>query len=505
MATLDHEFERSVVSVIVDGEVSGTGVVIARGKVLTCVHVLGEGDLTQKKFKIAFYALTYEAESQGRRLGGSSAEALRDEQEVTLDSTRLEKGNNWDLAVLQWDGDLPDGVKGAKFSLRENLAGTEIYARGYPNLGDFDSQGGEGSITGKTNHVPTAEVHWTLRSSEITAGFSGGAVFDLKSGCVVGIARCATKPDENWRNSTTAIAIAVSTIAKFCGDLIATIQENVERIHREAWDKLEANARRILDSSPELLQDLEFELGFGGPAANHGERVARVIATLLRGSMKLNTFVSLAIRSYTRYEEQNASKQAVAISKLYWLVVSAILDPDLVRDLREKFARGERFLVVPCARETIVEVVLSGVEGRLASFKAIGAGNKNSFFGGFAIPTPAERGILKNGRIHEKKLDQSVCDALGISIKEFDGADSSELLNGVVFAKSASCGTVYITYQRDDKRFTETILQQIRERYPALLIAVMEIPQDRSIMLDHGIAIGPLLEGLLLPPEVIKP
>jgi hypothetical protein len=141
----------------------------------------------------------------------------------------------------------------------------------------------------------------------------------------------------------------------------------------------------------------------------------------------------------------------------------------------------------------------------LASFKAIGAGNKNSFFGGFAIPTPAERGILKNGRIHEKKLDQSVCDALGISIKEFDGADSSELLNGVVFAKSASCGTVYITYQRDDKRFTETILQQIRERYPALLIAVMEIPQDRSIMLDHGIAIGPLLEGLLLPPEVIKP
>lgn len=505
MSTFDHGFERSVVSVIVDGKVSGTGVVIARGKVLTCYHVIGLDDVESKKIKISFYALRHLAKASTDTVYTADTKPKLEEREVMLDWERHHKGGECDLAVLQWDGDLPDGVKIAKFSLRENLAGTEIFARGYPNLGDFNSLAGEGSITGRTNHVPTAEDHWTLRSSEITSGFSGGAVFDLKSGCVVGIARCATKPDKHWRNSTTAIAIAVPTIAKYCGDLIATIQENVERIHREAWDKLEANARRILDSSPELLQDLEFELGFGSPADNHGERVARVIASLLRGSMNLNRFVSLAIRSYTRYEEQNASKQAVAISKLYWLVVSAILDPDLVRDLREKFARGERFLVVPCARETIVEVMLSGVEGRLASFKAIGAGNKNSFFGGLAIPTPAERGILKNGRIHEKKLDQSVCDALGISIKEFDGADSSELLNGVVFAKSASSGTVYITYQRDDKRFSETILQQIRERYPALLIAVMEIPQDRSIMLDHGIAIGPLLQGLLLPPEVTKP
>lgn len=57
---IDYDFERSVVCVIVDGKVSGTGVVIAPNKVLTCAHVIGIHGSDKKATKplaIGFYAL----------------------------------------------------------------------------------------------------------------------------------------------------------------------------------------------------------------------------------------------------------------------------------------------------------------------------------------------------------------------------------------------------------------------------------------------------------------
>jgi hypothetical protein len=500
MATLDHEFERSVVSVIVDDVVSGTGVVIARGKVLTCVHVLGEGDLTQKTFKIAFYALRYEAESQGLMLGGSSADALRDEQEVTLDSTRLEKGNNWDLAVLEWDGDLPDGVKIAKFSLRENLAGTRVFSRGYPNLRDFKSQPANGLIVGRTSHTKTNNDHWTLESAQITSGFSGGAIFDLAGRTVVGLARSVVEPDGEWRNSTTAIAIAVPTIAKFCGDLIPELRQDVDQRHSSAIEKLREQLSTLLRGHGAACEQLGVRFQVPRHENESKPYADLVVASLLSQERSITELALILAECQKACSASGNSQAAAAISNLYVLFLSATLAPDTVRDLLAHVPAGQRFFVLPCSHRSIVEIVMAGMEGRIARFKKLEE-EPLPIGNAAVVARPAETGIAR-ANTWADQLATVLSDHFTIPKKGW--VNPIPQINALLRRAVAKGTRIYLMSDDEYTQFSPEYADELRKHYPELLVVSMGTPPDADRDRQSD-ALAPWIENELLPPEVTKP
>ncbi|MEI7698969.1 MAG: serine protease, partial [Planctomycetia bacterium] len=255
MSTPDYPYERCVVRIWIDGKVEGTGFVIGPGTVLTCAHVVHDTDKPlegHKSISIEFYGVHPGLTSEG-------SPAL---QSVKIDPGHFSPGDQHDIAILTWEGELPAGVTVAEFSFDEQLAGRKVRTRGFPQLGEFDSQPGTGTIQGTTTHSPTSGEHWALNSAEITNGFSGAPIFDENSGCVVAMARSVIAPDTYWRNKTTAIGIKVQTIKSVCKDLIRPVVSNrVEKL-KELVIKIlqdEEPTRRVILAANYLARDLSAE------------------------------------------------------------------------------------------------------------------------------------------------------------------------------------------------------------------------------------------------------
>ena len=221
MSKTDFDYERCIVSIWINGKVNGTGFVIGPGKVLTCAHVVLETDeelgcekSLKKTIEIEFFGVP-------RSQNSDDPPAL---QPVAIDPDHFSPEAEQDIAIRTWDGDLPEQVTAARFSVEEKLAGRHVRTRGFPVIPPYCSQPGIGTIQGTTTHV-TGALHWTLTSQEITGGFSGAPIFDPISGHVVAMVRAVIRPDTHWRNKETAIGIQVQTILDVCKDLIQLPEE----------------------------------------------------------------------------------------------------------------------------------------------------------------------------------------------------------------------------------------------------------------------------------------
>lgn len=252
----EFKFERSIVSIWIDGTAKGTGFVIGRGKVLTCAHVVVDEDdqpgsekCLKKKIEIEFYAV---------RVNQSPAQATI-LQRVTIDTNHFSPKAEHDIAVLTWDADLPVEVNPARFSFEEELSNRSIRTRGYPFLSRYHSQPGVGTFRGLTEDDASGEPHWTLNSKEITGGFSGAPLIDVKTERVIGMAKAIIRvTDTDFRNMETAIGIRVQTIQEVCKDLLPLSEE--QSTFEFATSYLEENLiafqffrELILATSPEQL------------------------------------------------------------------------------------------------------------------------------------------------------------------------------------------------------------------------------------------------------------
>ena len=246
MSTPDFKYERCIVSIWINGKVNGTGFVIAPGKVLTCAHVVLETDeelgcekSRKKKIKIEFYGVP-------RSQNSDDLPAL---QPVAIDPVHFSPEAEQDIAILTWEGDLPEQVTAARFSLEEKLAGRPVRTRGFPVITPYRSQAGIGTIQGTTTHETSGAPNWTLTSQEITGGFSGAPIFDPISGHVVAMVRAVIRPDTHWRNKETAIGIKVQTILDVCKVLIQGDETEAERRQKSILN-LKALATEILAAKP---------------------------------------------------------------------------------------------------------------------------------------------------------------------------------------------------------------------------------------------------------------
>ena len=504
MRQVEYQFERSIVAIVVDDKIVGTGFVIAPGKVLTCAHVVpplepkttaDPGEATpsksaspEAKIEVEFYAVP--ADSQFASGG------LR--QVVTVDPDHYSPEATHDIAVLSWDGPLPAGVEPVRMcSPKFPLADRRTRTRGFPDLGQWQSQSADPKIIGVTRRKATGESCWTLDSSQVTCGFSGAPLCDIQTGNVVAMLCAVTSPDENWRNATTAIAIGVDTLKKVCGTLLPTISAEVERQQQQARERLKGEVVRTLATSEVALDRISDRLEISRGALTIRE-LAQVVADRLTDGQKSIAGLRPDLRDEYR-SFRNAGNQSAAnvVAAAYLACVATLLDPELLHLLRQELVDGKRQLTVPCSTNTVVEMLMAGVDGRVGHFRFdIPPGRPPE--GKYQIPLPAECGIASDPQEVNKQLTRTLADGLGLTLSDFTESGLPSVLNALLQMHAEAGERRYLVDDLNKPKIGVGVQCQLGDQFPELVYILKTAP-DRVTDDRQNQAIAPLLIGELIP------
>ncbi|MCP4538314.1 MAG: NACHT domain-containing protein [Chloroflexi bacterium] len=125
-----------------------------------------------------------------------------------------------DVAFLRLSSPLPSNITPATLSTARD--GAPIRAFGYPNIGDVDGLFGTGELVGTVTE--TGQPRLQLRSTQITAGFSGAPVWacpelaewEESTGQVIGMVTSVAVPDDLARLDDVAFAIPAKTLCDLC-------------------------------------------------------------------------------------------------------------------------------------------------------------------------------------------------------------------------------------------------------------------------------------------------
>lgn len=481
-----EEYERCIVRVLKNGVTAGAGLVLEPGRILTCVHVVGtkngatyEMDMGAS-LNIEFYAVT-------------AARGTMEPLSVTVDTGLWHSGLSCDLAILNWlaDGKLPEGVRSADFCYRSNQKQTMIFCRGFPS-GYFDTYTADGRVTGDVSLQ--GQMLWELKAPSIHPGFSGGPVFNANSGDVIGITKCIKRPEDDLRCIGDAFAIPVKAIAKFCGPVLT---KPFEDRGMAAVQRLRDEVEAILSKANVLQTALWRKLSL---PAGHSEGGPRGLADYLLGpSMSLDRFVDVACHCWDDLSRgpKLPKKDLTAAAQLYTLVISQVLDRDLVKQLREDLEHGKRFKIVPYSNRGIIALLIAGADGRLGSYKKKTSSGrwKGLPVGEHEIELPADKGITNAGTIVPAELDRVIVEGLGQSRDSFP-EDCRKWLDEALRERENSGKRLFLIVDSDTPRSQNSIANEIQHRYPHLTVLQSQ-PTDN--VTEEARAIAPWINKKLLP------
>ncbi len=183
---MSRRLEEGVVRVLDrEGGLWGTGFFVAGGLIVTCAHVVQRaGYRPGEAVRLALH-------------GGGSLEAV-----LPADGYHAAE----DVAFLR-----PPGGGRPCYALASGREKMPVRAFGYPDVGRVQGLWGEGTLTGMVTEA--GQRLWQLRSDTITAGFSGGPVWD-RAGRVVGMVTAVARPDALDRLRSVAFAIPAETLRR---------------------------------------------------------------------------------------------------------------------------------------------------------------------------------------------------------------------------------------------------------------------------------------------------
>ena len=168
------DLKRGIVRILsADGATtSGTGFILSeKGIIVTCSHVI-----QAEKLQVRGYPRPERVEIVFR--------ANWEKAEARLLPQAWRAADGEDVAFLQLDGPLPDGVEPLPLGSSEGCAGHQFQSFGFPDQSPEEGLYGEGELIEQTS-ILGMKV-WQVKSSEITPGFSGGPVFDEQARHVIG-------------------------------------------------------------------------------------------------------------------------------------------------------------------------------------------------------------------------------------------------------------------------------------------------------------------------------
>jgi len=386
------EFERSLVQVLVNGQSSGTGVVVASGWVLTCLHVLippamrnrqksalTEIDL-QNRFSVRFVTLSSErnqcdetipASSAAHKQGSSSTPGAADTsvKDVQVWPAKLDACNIYDLALLHWDGELPDGVKSAAFCHASSQNATEFHCRGFPGTGEARELLAPGHIIAPVKYKDVD--HWQISSDNIQGGHSGAPLYSTNSGRLIGLVRANLSPSEDFRGVKTAFAIMVHSILEFLkqvpelADLVRA-GDKAREAHAAAERRLDAEVIRCLKGDEAVLRKVADE--FLEPDRRQ-DPLADVASAIKKVS--ISELADKCIGIETDFHQSGNKRAAACLRDFYYAVLAQILNPALVEAKRLEMSTtdGQRgVLLLPCPDRAVLELLCAGIDGRAVKF-----------------------------------------------------------------------------------------------------------------------------------------
>src|SRR6266700_7600778 len=121
-----------------------------------------------------------------------------------------------DVAVLRVVGDLPEQVQPFLLGEAAGTRGHTIHTFGFPQVGEVEGILGTGEVLGLGAKTKAGQPLLQIRSSEITAGFSGAPLWDELRQRVIGMVVIVAKPDASGKLSETAFATPTETLQTVC-------------------------------------------------------------------------------------------------------------------------------------------------------------------------------------------------------------------------------------------------------------------------------------------------
>lgn len=189
-----------------DGATAGIGFVVNDTCLIaTCAHVVQKagtepGGTVQVVFHITGQEATASVEPTGWRRPGAE-----------------------DTAFLQLSDPLPESVIPVVLRASVRRRGAQVQTFGYPDLGRVEGLWGIGELTGTVTEAGRPLLQ--LRSSEITAGFSGGPVWDVATGHVIGMVTQIATPDRYGKLGEVAFATPTETLVEVYPELASLLQQ----------------------------------------------------------------------------------------------------------------------------------------------------------------------------------------------------------------------------------------------------------------------------------------
>ena len=204
------DLKRGIVRILsADGATtSGTGFILSeKGIIVTCSHVV-----QAEKLQVRGYSKPERVEIAFRANGERAAARLLPQAWRAADGE--------DVAFLQLEGPLPQGVEPLPLGSSDGAAGHQFQSFGFPDQSPLEGLYGEGELIEQTS-ILGMKV-WQVKSSEVTPGFSGGPVFDEQARRVVGMVTSIAAPDKFGRLSETAFVTPAETLFSILPEIAAS-------------------------------------------------------------------------------------------------------------------------------------------------------------------------------------------------------------------------------------------------------------------------------------------
>jgi hypothetical protein len=506
---IDHDGERCLVAVHVDGVYQGTGFVVRSDVVVTCWHVA-----CQNSGQLAIDFLADPALD-------SSALAT-----VTVDQQH--SNQEADIAFLKLSGSLPPGVTVAPIDWRARvLFGRQVRAKGGRRI---NSPSEPSPSTGSTHNNPTYSwepAQGTVignggqpgengdprldHGNSISAGLSGAPVFDAGSLRVIGIARSIPRPDAQFHLQNIVYLRSLQSIRSLFPGLAPADDAGEFEFENRAQDALRELSQCMQDLLlSNRLACQEVATNFSGPKqCTFSEDFARsLVAEMLSKPPGFATGRLLKI--YRKYRRDGLSPDLEVQSVIYRLylayapAVLHVVNKDDVRLVFLQLQGSPSRTVLPISHTTILELFVAAVCGRPADFRKDHPPSADNPKSPVRYPRPqhlqsvegSEKGF-QNGNINLRFwLDK--LNSLFDRIEEFaTTTDLGQLaeLNAYLETELEAGFPKAVVVEPKSKWLTDTQEEELLARFTALVI----------LKLDETSQSGVSVATLLANPEFRNP